>query len=316
MTLSIVISVHNGEAVLKECLNSAAFADEIVVVDHESTDKTVAIARKYTKRIYSQKNDPTNIDIQKNFGFEKAKGDWIFSLDADERIPKALASEIREVIERDDVYAGYRIPRKNIIFGKWIAHGLWWPDYQLRLFRKGKGRFVKRKVHQDLSVDGQVGTLRSFLEHQNYQTLSQYLQKMDRYTENEANSLIEEQAHIFWFDAIRMPTRDFLKTFFFQQGYKDGLHGLVLSLLQAFYSFLVFAKVWEKQGFREENKDGFLTTLYNEWILLQKEISYWFFTSLLSSTRNPLLKMKFWILRKLSTPSSQRYNEKSRHFHN
>lgn len=297
MKLSAVISTYNSEKSLKDCLESLEFVDEIVVVDHTSQDGTVALAKKYTKRVFIEPNDPTKIDLQKNFGFAKARGDWILSIDADERVSPELAHEIRKAIE-DTPSVAYKIPRKNIIFGKWIQHSLWWPDYQLRLFQKGKGRYVHLKVHQDLQIDGPVGQLEQPFIHENYQTLSQYLQKMDIYTENEAESLVRDNVHMQWTDAIRLPLSDFLKTFFLQAGYKDGLHGLTLSILQAFYAFLVFAKVWQKQGFREEAQEHIIKRLLEEWMRAQHEISYWFFTSLIHDTRNPFRKIKYTLLRK------------------
>lgn len=298
MKLSAVVSTYNNESLLEECLRSISFADEIVVVDHSSIDKTAAIAKKFTKRVYIEPNDPLNIDIQKNFGFEKAKGEWILSIDSDERITPELASEILEVIQSGQEFAAYKFKRKNIIFGKWIEHSIWWPDYKVRLFKKGSGRYAASQVHKELEVDGQIGELQESFIHENYQTISQYLQKLDLYTENEAIALLEKNTHFNWIDSVRMPLRDFLKTFFLQEGYKDGLHGLVLSILQGFYMFLVVTKVWEKQGFKEEQPADFLTVLYHEFLSLHKETSYWFFTTFISLTQNPISKIKYKLLRK------------------
>lgn len=190
------------------------------------------------------------------------------------------------------------MPRKNIIFGKWIQHSLWWPDYQTRLFRKGKGRYQTEKVHQQLQVEGSIGTLTHPLIHENYQTISQYLVKMDRYTENEAKALLAQNTHLHWSDTIRLPVRDFLKTFFLQQGYKDGLHGLILSTLQAGYSFLVAVKVWEKQGFVAEKNPHFLEEVFVLWKGLHKEVLYWFYTELAKQVGNPVTKIKYRVLKK------------------
>lgn len=299
MKISVCITTFNSQEHIEECLKSVDFADEIIVVDHESTDNTVLIVKKYTKNIYTQKNDPEKIDLQKNFGFKKATGDWILSLDADERVPGDLAREICQKIHADNgELVGYRIPRKNIIFGKWIQHSLWWPDLQLRLFKKGKGQYSQDNVHKDLELTGKCGELENVLIHENYQSISQYLQKMDVYTQSEAKALSATGRKMHITDAMRMPIQDFLKTFFLQNGYKDGLHGLILSSLQAFYAFLVFAKCWEQQGFKEENSEEFLKTIHLEWIREQKEISYWFLTLFISQTKNPIKKIKLSIQRK------------------
>ena len=139
--ISIVISAFNEEKKIRGCLESASFADEIIFIDNSSTDKTVEIAKKYTKKVYTQKNDPAKIDLQKNFGIEKAAGDWIFVLDGDEEITPELKKEIEHIISpstplRTEPVNGFWIPRKNIIFDKWIQHSGWYTDYQLRLFRK------------------------------------------------------------------------------------------------------------------------------------------------------------------------------------
>src|SRR3990167_4652174 len=226
--ISAVISAYNEEEKIEKCLKSVLWADEVIVVDNSSTDKTVEIAKKYTSKIYSQPNDPLLIDLQKNTGFEKTTKDYILSLDADESVSEELRKEIKSLLKGSALKSGYTIPRKNIIFGKWIQHSLWWPDYQLRLFKKGKGRFESASVHESIKVDGEIGQLNEPLIHENYQTISQYLYKMDKiYTEVEASKILNSGKELKWHDAIRYPANDFLKTFFLQEGYKDGLHGLV-----------------------------------------------------------------------------------------
>jgi glycosyltransferase involved in cell wall biosynthesis len=297
--ISVVISAYNEETSLSACLESLSWADEIVVIDNSSTDKTNQIAKKFTKKVFTQANNPLNIDVQKNFGFTKATSNWILSIDADERVSQELADEIKKVVQ-DTVHAGFQMPRKNIVFGKWIEHSFLWPDHQLRLFRKGKGQYTSGQVHQQMQIEGSIGMLENSLLHENYQSISQFLQKMDRYTENEANSLLEKNTHFHWIDAVRLPIRDFLKTFFLQNGYKDGLHGLVFSTLQAFYTFLVWAKVWEKQGFVQVNDEHFIQDLFTEWKKLHEEIQYWFYTTLISEIKNPITKTKLKLQKKMA----------------
>lgn len=277
-SLSVVVTVFNEEKNLKACLESVeGLADEIIVVDNGSTDQTVAIAKQFTKHIYHQENDPSRIDLQKNLGFQKVTGEWVLSLDADERVSKELAEEIKGAIVQS-TYTAYQMPRKNIIFNKWIEHSLWWPDYQIRLFQKGKAKFTNSTVHKQVEVEGTIGELKNPLIHENYQSLSQYLSKMDIYTTSEAESTIKEGKDFNWLDSVSLPVRDFLKTFFLQKGYQDGFHGLVLSCLQAFYTFLVIAKVWERKGFPEVSGKSFMKDLLTEWSHLMKEISYWIVT--------------------------------------
>lgn len=297
--ISVVVSAYNEEKKLPECLKSVAWVDEIIVVDNKSTDKTSEIAKKHKAKVFVRENN-LMLNVNKNFGFSKASNEWILNLDADERVSPELAKEIQQVIKKTEKHiGGYRIPRKNIIFGKWIQNSIWWPDPHLRLFRKGKGRFAEKHVHEHIQVDGKVENLEHPLIHENYQSISQYLYKLDKiYTESEVENFLKEKNTVTYLDAVRFPFSDFLKTFFYQKGYKDGLHGLVLSMLQAFYSFVVFAKVWEKQGFKEENPDNFLETLYKEGKKIILEYQYWFLTEYIHAVKSPVKKFYYKILRK------------------
>jgi glycosyltransferase involved in cell wall biosynthesis len=294
-TLSVVLSVHNEEKLVEDALKSVrksstlrgsdpnGLADEIVFVDNESTDRTVKIAKKYTDKIFSHKNTPLTLNKPKNFGFSKATGDWILSLDADERISPELSHEIRGVLSMNDELItknninGYWMPRKNFVFGKWLQHGIWWPDYQLRLFRRGKGKFPGVHNHELLVVEGQTEKLKSPLIHQSYTSITQYVDKFNHtYTDNEAENFIKSGKKIVWLDALRFPLSDFMTNFFARGSYKDGLHGLTLSVLQAFYSFEVFAKVWEKQAFWEYNSNNLLHDVKQEVETKKKEFIWWY----------------------------------------
>lgn len=298
MTISAVISAFNEEKMIEECLKSLSFVDEIIFVDNTSSDQTVKIAKKYTKKVFVRPNDPVMLNINKNFGFTKATGDWIISIDSDERITPQLAREIKSKIKNAD-YNGFEIPRKNIIFGKWIEHSIWWPDYNLRLFKREKGKFAEKHVHEKLSVQGKVGKMENPMVHYNYQTVSQFIKKLDKtYTESETENFLKSGKDIAWYDAIRWPTNDFLKTFFLEKGYKDGLHGLVLSLFQAFYALVFFAKVWErKENFKDLTPPNFLENVIGEFAKVFKDIRFWIFTTLIEE--NPTKKIYYKIRRKL-----------------
>jgi glycosyltransferase involved in cell wall biosynthesis len=282
--ISLVTSVYNAEKTLPRLLRSSKWVDEVIVVDNSSADATKEIALTYTKRVFVQPNHQM-LNLNKNYGFEKATGDWILNLDADEEIPPDLKNEILDTLKNEDSFNGYWIPRQNIIFGKWIKHGIWWPDKQLRLFRNRKGMFPGKHVHEYLSVEGQTGNLTTPFVHYNYETVSQFIHKLDSiYTENEVANLEATQYHLVWQDAIKFPISDFLKIYFAQEGYKDGLHGLVLAGLQAFYSFIVFAKLWEKSGFIQ--KDVLLPAVNREIKNSALELRFWQLTSQLSTERN------------------------------
>lgn len=297
--LSVVISAYNEENKIEGCLKSVQFADEILFVNSSSTDNTVSIAKKYTQNIFTRPNN-LMLNINKNYGISKAKGEWILILDADERVTPELKQEIElRIMNYEAEINGYWIPRKNILFGKWIQNAIWWPDYQLRLFIRGKGEFPEKHVHEYLEVEGETEKLHNPLVHENYSTVSQFLYKMDKiYTESEVQKILNEGRKITWADAIRFPVDDFLKTFFSQKGYKDGLHGLVLSLLQAFYAEVVFAKVWEKQGFTEMNSKNFLHEVYEQARKVGKEFMYWFLSSSIEEERNSIKKLSLRLLRR------------------
>lgn len=298
-SVSVVISAFNSQDTVERCLTSVGWANEIIFVDNQSSDETVAMVKKFDVKLFQKKNN-LMLNINKNFGFEKATSDWVLSLDADEQIPTALAKEIRSVVGgsvgKDT--NGYWIARRNIIFGKWIAHGLWWPDKQLRLFRRGKGRFPCVHVHEYLSVEGNTRDLSESFVHYNYSSIAQFLHKMDAiYTESEVQKLTSTGYQVFWMDAVRFPVSDFVKIFFAQRGFKDGLHGLVLALLQSFYSFVVFAKLWERAKFVDIELSLPLVT--RELHERGKELRYWNKTAEIEEEGNPITRGWKRLVRKL-----------------
>lgn len=298
--ISVVISAYNEEENIKECIDSVQeLADEIIVVDNSSTDRTGEIAKKAGAKVFTQPNNPEKIDLQKNFGFERASHEWILSLDADERVNVRLIQEIKKVIADTNGINGYLIPRKNILFGKWIKNSIWWPDYQLRLFKRGKGKFSRATVHQPLDVKGDTKHLSEPLVHYNYDSVSEFVSRMNNiYTEIEAEEILRQKQKLAWTDALSMPASDFLKTFFLQKGYRDGLHGLILSILQAFYMFLVFAKVWERQGFYEKDSNAVLKGVGVEFKKISQDGTFWLWKSFENETRNPLKKLLYKISRR------------------
>jgi (heptosyl)LPS beta-1,4-glucosyltransferase len=294
--VTVVTTTWNSEKTIDRTLSSVRWADEVIIVDATSIDRTCDIAKKHHATVFVRENNPM-LNQNKNYGFTKANGDWILSLDSDEEIPPELAQEIRSCIARRDATVGYWIPRKNMIFGKWIRYGLWWPDKQLRLFKKGYGKYPCRHVHEYLEVDGPTRDLTTPYIHHNYDSISQFLHKMDvLYTESEVQKLLDTDYQLTWQDAIRFPVSDFVKIYFAQEGYRDGLHGLVLAMLQSFYSFVVFAKLWEQRGFDEE--DIALSDVSSEIEKQGSVIRYWQVTNRIKETRSRLEKLWLRMLRR------------------
>ncbi|MDO8657809.1 MAG: glycosyltransferase family 2 protein, partial [Candidatus Levybacteria bacterium] len=275
--LSVVISAFNEEKKIRDCLKSASFADEIIFIDNSSTDNTVKIAKEFTSKIFKRENN-LMLNVNKNYGFTKAINDWILCLDADERVTPELAKEIKSILDlEDDHINGYWIPRKNMIFGKWIKYAGWYPDHQLRLFKKDKGKFEERHVHEMIKLDGEVDYLKENLIHYNFETVSQFLHKhINIYAQNEAEDLISKGYVFAWTDAIRFPFQEFLSRFFAREGYKEGVHGLIISMLMAFYHLVIFTKIWEMKGFKEVNSDNFFDQTEKEFEKVNKDINYWF----------------------------------------
>ncbi len=302
MSLSVVISTFNRQEKLQRCLLSIKdIADEIIVVDNTSSDDSVKVAKTFTPHVFIRKNNPM-LNVNKNFGFTKASKEWILYLDDDESITSELGKEITEVITNTSAVAnGYWIPRKNSIFGKWIEHTGWYPDYQLRLFRREKGKFPEVHVHEMVAVEGSLEYLSSPMEHTNYESIHEFLYKMVMtYAPNEAEVLLQKGYKFDFLDSIRFPAKEFFSRYFARQGYKDGLHGLVLSLLMAFYHLIVFGYLWEKHKFVEVDSHTLLPHLSRETRVLQKELRYWEHTKTIETTKNPLKKVAYKIVRKLT----------------
>lgn len=301
MKISIVISTYNrADSLIRTLTSVKKLAHEIIVIDNSSTDTTAETAKQFKAKVFTRPNN-VMLNVNKNYGFTKVTGDWILCLDDDEVVPPELVDEIKKVITVPDVN-GYWLPRKNIIFGRWIRHGLWWPDRQLRLFRKGSGRYPEKHVHEYLEVSGSLGTLQNAYVHYNYDSLNQYLDKMHRiYTESEVHKYQGAGYRISWRDAVRFPASDFMKIYFAQSGYKDGLHGLVLAMLQAFYSFVIFVKLWEREKFREIDIPPF--NALEEMEKTGREMGYWVATTRIRQTTNPASRLWQQMLRKLKRVS-------------
>ncbi|HUK99611.1 MAG TPA: glycosyltransferase family 2 protein [Nitrospirota bacterium] len=254
--LSIAIITYNEESNIRRTLESVAWALEIIIVDSGSSDKTVQICREYTDKIFHQ--DWLGFACQKNLAIDKTSGDWVLSLDADEPIEPELVDEIKEIISSSTSHDGYRIPRRTFFLGKEIKHGGWYPDYNLRLFRRGKGRFEERAVHEAIRVKGSVGKTRHAILHFAYPDLISYLSMMNKYTTLAVEVMSTQSISAFkigWMNILFRPVLTFLYKFIFRLGFLDGKHGLVLNLFHAGYVFAKYAKAWERRESKEYSKE-------------------------------------------------------------
>lgn len=250
-TIGVSIIAHNEEAQLAGAIESAAFADELVVVDCASTDRTAEIARSFDRvKLFSRPNDP-NLNVNKSFGFGQLSTDWIFYLDPDERLPASLVEEIRRTIA-DTPHAAFRLPRRNHFFGRMLAHGGQYPDAQLRLFRRGKAGFPNRHVHESLEVQGSTGMLREPFDHFPYPSLDDYLRKMNFYTSFQADFWLREGRTPGFVDTARFmfvrPLSRFLRRYLLKGGWRDGWQGYVAAVGDAFQIVASYAKFLERSS--------------------------------------------------------------------
>ncbi len=239
--VSAVIITKNEQANIGRCLDSVAWADEIVVVDSGSTDDTCQIAAEKGALVYEI--DWTGYGPAKAFGVEKASGRWILSVDADEEVTPELREEIIGLLSAEPSHAGYDMPRLTRFLGRWIRHCGWYPDRVLRLFRKDHGNFNDAAVHEKVELDGTVGHLRNDLLHWCYPTLDHYLTKSNQYTTLGAVQALEKGKRAGWFDITLRPAASFVDHYIVRQGYRDGLEGFLVSSLSAMAVLNKYAKL-------------------------------------------------------------------------
>jgi glycosyltransferase involved in cell wall biosynthesis len=242
-SVTATVITLNESANLAAALESVRWADEILVVDAESTDDTVAIARQFTDRVMVRPW-PGYIE-QKNFAASQASHDWIFSLDADERVTPALAAEIRARLLAGPPCAGYRGPRVSRYLGRWIRSTDWYPDYQLRLYDRRRAKWTGRYVHESIQAEGEIGRLSAELEHHPYRDVSHHLRTIDRYSGLAARQMFEDGRHTGPLRIVLHADAAFLRNYFLRGGFRDGAAGLIVSLLNSYYVAMKFVKLWE-----------------------------------------------------------------------
>jgi len=243
--LSVTVITFNEAADIGPALESARWADEIVVVDSGSTDDTVGIARRFTNRVIVR--EWPGYGAQKNVAAAMASNDWILSLDADERITPSLATEIGRLLAGTPGAAAYEVPRVTWHLGRWIRSTDWYPDHQLRLYDRTRARWSGAYVHEAVHVDGAIGTLTQEIQHYAYRNLSDHLETIDRYTSLAARQMREAGRTAGWLQLAGHPPLAFVRNYVARGGFRDGQAGFVISVMNAYYVFLKLAKLWELQ---------------------------------------------------------------------
>jgi glycosyltransferase involved in cell wall biosynthesis len=256
MKLSVVTITLNEEQNISDCLKSVSWADELIVVDAHSTDRTVELARQYTDCVYVA--DWKGYAAAKAFALQQAKNEWVLWLDADERVTDELADEIREIMSNESPpYERYEVARRAFFLGKWIRHCGWYPGYVVRLFRKSSAQFSDNRVHEHIVGEGQAGRLRNDLLHFTDENLYHYFAKFNRYTSLAAGELDASRRKFSLYDTLIRPPYLFFKMYVIRLGLLDGRHGLILSLLSSAYVFTKYAKLWEiSSGISETEELG------------------------------------------------------------
>jgi len=252
--ISLVVNVVDEELqYVEDCLNSTkALGAEIIIVDMTTGDELAGIAKKFGAKIHKLKR-ASHVEVARNFGLSKASGKWILILDPDETLPKSLAKHLSEIVENPEADY-FAVPRRNIIFGKWIRHSRWWPDYNIRFFKKGYVNWSET-IHSVPITKGKGRDIQATEEfaisHNHYSSIDQYITRMNRYTTQHAKLKVQDGYKFSWRDLIKRPIDEFLSRYFFGEGYKDGLHGLAICSLQGFSELVLYLKIWQSEKFKE-----------------------------------------------------------------
>ncbi len=242
MKISAVIITLNEEDKLPDCLKSLDWVDEIVILDSCSVDRTVEIGKLANAKVYQQ-SEWLGFGNQKNKVMDYATGDWIFSIDADERVSPELAAEIRSVLERKNDIVGMVMPRLSKYCGRYMRHSGWWPDYVLRLCKKGAGKFSDDLVHEKLHVNGKVEKLSNPLIHETFDNFEQVLNKVNKYSTLGAEQLVLRGKKGGVTSGILHGINAFIKTYFLKAGFLDGSHGLMLAISNAEGAYYKYIKL-------------------------------------------------------------------------
>lgn len=296
--ISVVINTLNEEHNLPRLLASLrGFADEVVVVDMESDDKTTEIAEKWGARVYSHKKTGY-VEPARNFAISKANGEWILILDSDEELSRFLAKKLLQIAKNPSADY-YRLPRKNIIFGTWMKYSRWWPDYNIRFFKKGKVSWSE-VIHSVPMTQGRGIDLPPkegyAVIHYNYASVDEYLSRMNRYTSIQSELLIDIGYKFIWKDLIGKPASEFIGRYLAGEGYKDGVHGLALAFLQAFSELILYLKVWQLEKFLPQSVT--FPEAKRELEKTKKEFDWWMYETQIKN-QGPLASLSTKVMRKI-----------------
>jgi (heptosyl)LPS beta-1,4-glucosyltransferase len=246
MKISAKINVHNEEANIAEVCETVAWADEVVVCDSDSSDRTVEIARRHTDRVFNR--EFRGYKDKHEYSDAQTTGDWIFWIDADERVTPELRAAIEALRGRDPATLpdGFRIARRTYYLGRWIRHSGWYPDYQMRLYRKAASYWDGVAPHETARVRGRVEILPGEFLHYTKRSLSEHHRVLDSYTTLAAEHLSGRGRRVRALDLAMLPAAAFARTYLVKQGFRDGIQGLIIAIFTAYSVFLKYAKVWEK----------------------------------------------------------------------
>lgn len=252
LPISVVIITKNEEANMADCLGSVSWADEIIVLDDNSNDKTVEIARKYTDKVFSRKMDIEG--RHRNYAYSLAKNNWVLSLDADERSTDALAEELKALLKTEMKDKAYTIPIKTYIGKRWIQHSGWYPAPKVRLFDKRHFKYEEADVHPRVFIDGTCGHLKGDILHYSYRDYHDYFQSLNNQTTLEARKWFKERRKINFLKMSRKFLSRFLKAYVQKGGYKDGLLGYMISYGSGLYQLMSYVKYVEMLENEKESK--------------------------------------------------------------
>jgi len=242
--ISVTVITKDEEKNISDCLKSVEWADEIIVVDSESTDRTVDLAKQFTDRIFIRKWE--GYVPQKRYALSLASNEWVLSLDADERITPELKDEIFSLLPGE--VDGYKIRRKNFLMNKEITSCGWEKDYQLRLFKKDMTDLNERLVHEKFVAQGKIDTLKNPMIHYTFSSFSEYFSKINHYTSLKAQELIQKKKRVGAWTIFSHTVSAFFAFFIIRRGFKDGIYGLIISLLHSVSTMMNYVKLWELQN--------------------------------------------------------------------